>query len=74
MHTIAHSIYRDASIGHTIELPKAGTALENAHVFDSSAREIKAMAESGLVKIVSERRTCERIDAMITDIAFIKLS
>jgi hypothetical protein len=73
MSTIAQNVYRDASIGGTIELPKAGTPLENSWVYDSSAREIKAMAEQGLVKIVSERRASERDDAMITAIAFVKM-
>jgi hypothetical protein len=74
MHTIAQSIYRDASIGATIALPKAGTPLENRYVFDSSAREIKAMAGRGLVKIVSEERAFEHESALITDIVFVRVT
>jgi len=74
MHTIAESIYRDASIGTTIALPKAGTPLENRYVFDSSAREIKSMAGQGLVKVVSEQRDSEHESALITDILFVKVS
>jgi hypothetical protein len=59
MQAIAESVYRDASIGSIVELPKAGTRLENRYVFDSSAREIKTMAERGLLKIVNERRTSD---------------
>lgn len=73
MQTIAESVYRDASIGTIVELPKAGTRLENRYVFDSSAREIKAMAERGLVKIVAEHRATEHECALITDIAFVKV-
>lgn len=73
MHTIAESIYRGIDVGTTVALPKAGTALENRFVFDSSAHEIKAMAERGLVKIVSERRASERDDALITDIVFVRM-
>jgi hypothetical protein len=73
MGTIAESVYRNTSIGTPTALPKVGTALENAYVFDSSAREIKAMAERGLVKIISESRSSEREDAMITDIAFVRI-
>jgi len=74
MPTIAESIYSRAGIGTPVELPKAGTALENRYVFDSSAREIMAMAERGLVKIVSERRSTEGADALITDVVFVKTS
>jgi hypothetical protein len=73
MHTIAQSIYRDASIGTPIALPKAGTPLENRYVFDSSAHEIKAMAERGVVKIVREERASEHESALITDIVFVRV-
>jgi len=73
MNTIAQSIYSEASIGTPIALPKAGTALENRYVFDSSAREIKAMAGRGLVKIVSERHASEHESALITDICFARV-
>jgi hypothetical protein len=74
MSTIAESIYLRSRIGTSVKLPKAGTALENRYVFDSSAREIMAMAERGLVKIVSERRSTEGADALITDMVFVKSS
>lgn len=73
MGTVAENVYRAAGIGMSMELPKAGTALENRYVFDSSAREIKAMAERGLVKIVSERLSSERDDAIITDMTFVRI-
>lgn len=73
MHTIADSIYRDASIGIAVALPKAGTALENGFVFDSSAREIKAMADLGLVRIISESRATENERAPITDMVFVRM-
>ena len=73
MNTVAQSIYSEASIGTTIALPKAGTPLENRYVFDSSAREIKAMAGRGLVNVVSERRASEHESALITDIRFVRV-
>jgi hypothetical protein len=73
MPTIAESIYSAADIGTIITLPKAGTRLENRYVFDSSAREITAMAERGLVKVVSESHASDRDDALITDIAFVRM-
>jgi hypothetical protein len=54
------SVYRDADIGSTIALPKAGTRLENRYVFDASAREIKALAARRLVEIVSEHYNAHR--------------
>jgi len=74
MHTVAQSIYSNASIGTPIVLPKAGTPLENRYVFDSSAHEIKAMAVQGLVKIVSEERASEHESALITDIVFVRVA
>jgi hypothetical protein len=73
MPTIAERIYADAEVGIPVALPKAGTALENRYVFDSSAREIMAMAERGLLKIANECRASESADAMITDIVFVKM-
>jgi hypothetical protein len=73
MQTIAESVYRCADIGSTIALPKAGTRLENRYVFDSSAREIKAMAERGLVEIVTEHHAAGHEGALITDIVFVKI-
>ncbi len=73
MSTIAESIYADARVGIPVALPKAGTPLQNRYVFDSSAREIVAMAERGLVEIASESRASEDADAMITDIVFVKM-
>jgi hypothetical protein len=73
MRTIAESVYRDADIGSTIALPKAGTRLENRYVFDASAREIKALAARGLVEIVSEHYAADHEGALITDMVFVKI-
>jgi len=54
MPTIARSIYLDSAFGTIQELPRAGTALEHPLVYDSIARELKSMAESGTVEIVRE--------------------
>ncbi len=60
MQSIAQRIFSDSAIGSLIELPKAGTPLENAYVYDASAREIKGMAAQGLVKVVDEDRSDDR--------------
>jgi hypothetical protein len=74
MSTIAERVYREATAGSIVTLPKFGTCLENRYVFDAAAREVKAMAELGRLKVVSERRSSAHDIDLITDIAFIKLS
>lgn len=56
MPTLAQRVYLDSEFGSLVELPNAGSPLENAYVYDASARELKAMASEGLVKIVDESR------------------
>ena len=74
MTTIAERVYWESPVGAIVTLPKYGTRLENRYVFDAAAREVKVMAELGRVKIVDERRASQDDSALITDIAFIKLS
>lgn len=74
MATIAERVYAEAAVGAIVVLPKFGTRLENPYVFDAAAREVKAMAELGRVKIVEERRDSQHDSDMVTGISFIKLS
>jgi len=74
MTTIVQRAHREATVGAIVNLPKSGTPLENRYVFDAAARELKAMAELGRVKIVDERRESQHDGALITDISFIKMS
>jgi hypothetical protein len=53
MQTLAQTAYLNSEFGALSELPKAGSSLENPFVYDASAKEIKAMAARGLVKIVA---------------------
>lgn len=55
MTSIAHRVYALASIGVPIELPRAGTSLENPYAYDAAAREIKALAGRGCTEVLSER-------------------
>jgi hypothetical protein len=55
MRTLAQSAYIESEFGILCELPSVGTPLENPYVYDASARELKAMASQGLVRIVEER-------------------
>jgi len=72
MQTLAQRVYLDSEFGSLSELPSAGSPLENPYVYDSSAREIKAMANRGLVKIVDERRVDGR-DSLISHLTFQRL-
>jgi len=55
------------------ELPSVGTPLENPYVYDASARELKAMASQGLVKIVEERRHHGGMGGLISHLTFERL-
>jgi len=73
MRTLAQTAYVDSEPGSLSELPSVGTSLENPHVYDASARELKAMASQGLVKIVEERRSTDEPDALISRLIFKRL-
>lgn len=55
MASLVQAIYLDSQPGAWTDLDPAGTGLENPYVYDSAARELKEMAERGLVKIVREQ-------------------
>jgi len=56
MRTLARNADLDSEVGTLNELPKAGSTLEIPYVYDATARELKEMAQQGLVKIVDEHR------------------
>ena len=72
MRTLAQSAYFDSEFGTLSELPNVGSSLENPYVYDASARELKAMAAKGLVKIVDERRSDDR-SGLISRLTFERL-
>jgi len=74
MATIAQSVYLDSLPGIVCRLKGAGTALENAYVYDDAAKELKAMAVKGLIEIISERSMQYAGDQLIGEIAFKRLS
>lgn len=73
MPSVVLSIYLDSQPGALTELDAAGTGLENPYVYDSAARDLKAMAEEGLLKIATERVERDSPDALITSISFERL-
>ena len=72
MQTLAQRAYLDSEFGSLSELPSAGSPLENPYVYDASAREIKAMASDGLVKIVDELHNSGR-ENLISRLTFRRL-
>jgi len=54
MLSLAQSLFLDSELRVEQELPRAGSALENPFVYDAVAREIKQMAQRGLVEIAQE--------------------
>jgi len=55
--SLAETFYLDSEFGVPQELPKAGYVLENPFVYDAVAKDLKTMADRGLVEIVDERMT-----------------
>jgi hypothetical protein len=73
MRTLAQSAYLDSECGTLSELPSVGTSLENPYVYDASAKELKAMASQGLVKIVEEQRHDDGLEGLISRLTFERL-
>lgn len=73
MRTLAESYYLDSDLGTLSELPNVGSSLENPYVYDASARELKAMASQGLLKVVDERRSGDGQCGLICRLTFQRL-
>jgi hypothetical protein len=71
--TFVHSVYSDSEIGVETELQSAGTTLENPYVYDSAARDLKSMAEKGLVQITGERLRKDFSEPLIGLIRFARI-
>ena len=56
-----------------IDVPPAGSTLENPYVYDSVARELKAMADEGLLQVVSEDHRQGESESLIGRIRFARL-
>ncbi len=67
---LAMKLLLDAPIGMEVALPRAGTTLENAHVFDAVARELQREATAGRVQVV---RRDEGADALVREFVFRRL-
>ena len=73
MRTLSTSIYLASDVGVPTEVEPAGTSLENPYVYDSVARDLKAMAGEGLLRIVDERCRQGTNDAPIDRLSFVRL-
>lgn len=73
MRTLAEMHFVESEFGAEVELPHAGSALENAYVFHDSALELKAMASHGLVEIVKEQRSTHGEESLISTLHFRRL-
>jgi hypothetical protein len=73
MRTLSTQIFLSADVGVPIDVEAAGTALENPYVYDSVARELKAMERQGLLRVVDESVRQGDADAPIDRISFIRL-
>ena len=73
MRTLAQSIFIECSFGVERELPHAGSALENPYVYDASARELKVMADRGLIEVVAEQSRVVNNEALIGQLSFRRL-
>ena len=73
MPNLIERIYLDSELGVSTEFDAAGTTLENPYVYDSAARDLKAMAGRGLVRIMNEQVRCSPAGALIEKISFERL-
>ena len=73
MNSLIRSVYLDSEFGVATDLEAAGTSLENPYVYDSAARELKSMAQEGLVKIIREQVAQGVSEPLIKHITFTRL-
>jgi hypothetical protein len=73
MTSMSRTIYLSADVGVPTDVPPAGSSLENPYVYDSVARELKAMADEGLLQVVSEDRRQGASEPLIGHIRFARL-
>lgn len=73
MATIAHSIFLESKPGIPWLLERAGSSLENPFGYDAAAKEIKAMADRGLLEIVDEQEALSSGEHLIGSISFKRL-
>jgi hypothetical protein len=73
MTSLSRSIYLAADIGIPTDVLPAGSSLENPYVYDSVARELKSMADEGLLEVVSVDHRPGDAEPLIERISFARL-
>jgi hypothetical protein len=73
MPSLVHGLYLDSELGVTQDLPHAGSTLEHPLVYDDAARELKRMAQAGLVEIVEEHSRLAGDESLIDKLRFRRL-
>jgi hypothetical protein len=73
MNDLALSIYFQSRPGVWTWLNPAGTTLENPYVYDSVARDIRELADRGLVRIEAEEESEASDESLISRLAFTRL-
>jgi hypothetical protein len=73
MSTYAQTLYGNSEFGIPVDLDGAGSSLENPYAFDATAKELKRMAEAGLVSIVDERIDASQTDPLIEKLTFVRV-
>jgi len=68
--SLAQTVYLDSEFGVAQDLPRAGSTLENPFVYDAVAKELKDMADRGLIEIVSERVSEVARETLIDRLSF----
>jgi hypothetical protein len=71
---LARRLLLDSSIGADVELPRAGSALENSHVYDAVARELIQQAKGGRLQVVRSQTEAGREDGLILEFVFRRLA
>jgi hypothetical protein len=71
--TLAQAVYLDSSFDTESELPRAGSSLENPFVYDASARELKDLAQRGLLVVTEERSHRVGDEELIDSLRFKRL-
>jgi len=71
--TLAQRAYVDSELGVPYDLMRAGSALENRYVYDATARELREMAERGLIVIEDEHQVPDGADTLFDRLRFIRM-
>jgi hypothetical protein len=73
MTLIADSLVRSSPVGSKAVLPRAGTTLENAYVYDAVARDLQAVAQRGHLEITALKTEAVGGEQLIRHLEFRRL-